>query len=176
MINPFSDHEEYRTYPFLRPIEYYGEYYRVNHDTKKLEIANFDESGVNWKEAKTDLPDIKYFTLKVVDKYIFITNEDDFIYAYSEDAKHWNVIFEKCIYDANVKHPWNYEYMLETMSLLSIKAFPIAYASHPNANEYRYSFIGRSTILHLLNTRYGINEKSTSNWELLNKRRIRLKR
>lgn len=176
MIDPFSDHEEYRTYPFLRPIEYHGDYYRVNHDTKKLEIANFDESGVTWNEAITDLPDIKYFTLKVVGKYIFITNYSDYIYAYSEDAKHWEIIFEKCIYDKNVKHPWTCEYMLDFVTVLAINDFPIAYATHSESNKYRYSFISKSTLRLLLNSRYGIDGKSILNWELLTKKRIRLKR
>lgn len=120
-------------------VSFKGEIYRINPETKELESSISD---VDWKKIEHNLPtDIDYIALKVYDKFIFIIDKNDYIYAYSTDAKDWKVIFEKSIFDKTVGNPWEYIYILDKCTLLGIDKKPIAYAFIDDRSEHRYSFI-----------------------------------
>lgn len=156
------------------PVIFKDEIIRINPNTYDLEVSIVNG---DWQIIETNLPKMNYSILKVYKDYIFILNEKSYIYAYSTDARHWEIIFEKSIFDENVKHPWKYVYILDGLYLLAIDDdYPFAYATHSESNKYRYSFISKSTLRLLLNSRYGIDGKSTLNWESITKKRIRLKR
>ena len=119
------------------PIIYKNKFIRINPNSFELESTSF---GSEWNIIKTNLPKLKYKSLVIIDNYLFIINEYDYLYAYTTDITHWEILYEKSIFDENVRHPWKTVYNLNNLQLLGINNYPIVYAIGPDIKNYRYKF------------------------------------
>lgn len=120
-------------------VYYKGEKFRINPETKELESSISD---VDWQKVEHNLPTgIEYIALKVYDKFIFVIDKNDYIYAYSTDAKDWKVIFEKSIFDEIISTLWTCIYMLDNCILLAIDLHPIAFTFKNDEDKHRCMFI-----------------------------------
>lgn len=123
------------------PVIFKNEIIRINPNTYDLEVSIVNG---DWQIIETNLPKMNYLTLKVYKDYIFILNEKSYIYAYSTDARHWEIIFEKSIFDENVKHPWKYVYVLDDLYLLAVDDdYPFAYAYTSSFIASRFQYISK---------------------------------
>lgn len=159
------------------PVIFKDEIIRINPNTYDLEVSIVDG---DWQLIETNLPKMNYSILKVYKDYIFILNEKSYIYAYSTDARHWEIIFEKSIFDENVKHPWKYVYILDGLYLLAIDDdYPFAYAYTSSFIASRFQYISKVLLDQILTDGDKLYQKkkdaSVKKWKNMHKNRIQLK-
>lgn len=159
------------------PVIFKDEIIRINPNTYDLEVSIVDG---DWQIIETNLPKMNYSILKVYKDYIFILDEKSYIYAYSTDARHWEIIFEKSIFDEKVKHPWKYVYILDDLYLLAVDDdYPFAYAYNPSFIASRFQYISKVLLDQILNDGDKLYQKkkdaSVKKWKNMHKNRIQLK-